>query len=263
MFNLFSKKTIIYEEYNIDELFNNILNDITDIKLINNNLKDENIKLKYENTKLKDKFDEYKKICLYNNFHINKNIFSNKFNKVVEFNKLILSTLIHTERFNILLLKSSIQSHLFFIEYEYEHERSNNKICINLYYNFIMLLKKYNFIKLFIDDDKNILCNRLYDLIIIIIIKIEKIFYNFIEAPPDRFITYNHSFIINIINDCKIIYNNYENKTNNYNINIQSERQYFSKILNELKKILSYRMNVNDLVDFKYNDMCKLYNKLF
>jgi len=201
MFNLFNKQPINYKEYTADELFNQLINDINDIKLTNNNLKDENTKLKNtindiqlniqldnkqknnfiikynndinnlkdENIQLKNIINNFQldnqnnKIQLDNRFNKIKIILNKKFNEFVELNKLM--SLTHT------YLCQLRNFHHNPIE-NIENRLGNNRLCMNLYlyYVFIQLFKNYKNI---------ILSNELYNLII-----------NFIKSIDESILDY-------------------------------------------------------------------------
>ena len=376
MFNLFNKQPINYKEYTDDELFNQLINDINDIKLTNNNLKDENTKLKNtindiqlniqldnkqknnfiikynndinnlknensklkndindiqlyiqldnkqknnfiikynnninnlkdENTKLKNTINDikltnnnlkdenskikntindiqldnkqknndindYKKICIYNQFHINKNTFSKKFNELIEFNKLISLTIIYERYINVNMSPSHCNlSSIMYIHHEFitvnadilmnNMNNGDSKINSFLYCKFLKLLKKYNFKKLCIIDTDNII-NKLYGLIINLIINIQLVCKKHQEIQKEQilyhqlgYVTPFDTHVLIIIADTEIIHKNYENRNNNNKYyNIVSERQYFSTILIALNKIILSKMNISELSTFNF-----------
>ena len=263
MFNIFNKK-----QTKISELQDKI-----------NKLENENNKLKNNYDIINNKFKEYKKICLYNQFYINKNIFSKKFNELIEFNKLILTTHIRLAELDY---EQNYYNHLFTTNYQCII--LGERMCLESYDEFINLLSKYNFTNLFKITKKNIIIYKLYGLLIrvikyieIQIIKCVNYTFNQISISTNNKEDIRPEIIDNeiiyyrinwITNNCKIIYNNYE-KRNNININEFTQKQYFIKILTSLNKILipyliyNYDDTHSYLGDLKYSAIYKLYNELF
>ena len=315
MFNIFSKKQPKNNQFIINQLVDTISSyELKNKELIieNKKLKSNNKELKkYKITELEYKINELKKynnhlekyinklevknnkvivskkIEIYNQFNINKNIFAKKYINIIEFNRLLLITY-------ITLFELNNKNEYYSLDYEnnYQHiftinnnDISGKQLCIELYTDFINLLANYKFVKIFIIEDNNIIVNNLYDMIIKVIKYIEVYTNNCINYILKQIIIIDENNKLDIHSDpeiinndiinkrikllspnYEIIYNNYENRNNNNNNNnIFIQREYFIKILNSLNKLTLPYNKINEdnsILDFKYSELYELYNNL-